>query len=704
MTRVSVAVCVVACGLALSSAAVARGTASWMNGAGGAWNAGANWSTGTPPTAGDDAVIALGGSGPYTITLSTNASAASLTFGSPNATLLHTAGTLELGGGALTLSGGTYLLTQGATLSNAVITGGPFVSPSLASGFNGGTLSNVTLDTHLTIDRTLTMSVANGLTINAGKTVLLDEGARLDFLGAGDQELRGTGEVLFGGSVSGGQVRATAGRLVIGAGATVRSAIRGGQVGQTGELLNLGTIRSGVSGRTVGVGNPTGVWANGASGLLHATSNGTLNTFGTWTNEGIARVDSGVFKFGGDWTNTGVLEVSGSGIMELGGAFGTSSVAPGRWNRTGGQVRITGTLNNTGQTFDVNAMTGSVSLVSGTIDGGVVRVSGGAELSVPQFGILKGGVTLDASLTVPAGAHLSVSNGLTLAPGSVISIESSVSTNGRVGLDNFGDQTISGGGEIVFNGTGGLSELFAISGTLIIGPGVTVRSGTQNGVIGQFGLARNFGTIVAGTSGKHISLTQSFQDNTGAMVAENGGRLLFARGGGLVSNTGTLTARTGGDLYYASGLNGVANGPITLEISSGSSGGHGKVNVQGNSTLSASHLNVVLTGGFQPSWGHSFTLVTYGSQSGNLSSIALPALTDPSLRWWTVQGTSAFTVGVRAIADTNHDGVVDFADLNNVLSTFGQSGAGLIGDADGDGTVSFADLNHVLSNYGALAP
>lgn len=50
--------------------------------------------------------------------------------------------------------------------------------------------------------------------------------------------------------------------------------------------------------------------------------------------------------------------------------------------------------------------------------------------------------------------------------------------------------------------------------------------------------------------------------------------------------------------------------------------------------------------------------------------------------------------------DSNEDYRVDFADLNNVLGTFGQSGAGLIGDVNGDGVVNFLDLNMVLSNFG----
>ncbi|MBX3353888.1 MAG: hypothetical protein KF684_13225 [Phycisphaeraceae bacterium] len=54
--------------------------------------------------------------------------------------------------------------------------------------------------------------------------------------------------------------------------------------------------------------------------------------------------------------------------------------------------------------------------------------------------------------------------------------------------------------------------------------------------------------------------------------------------------------------------------------------------------------------------------------------------------------------------DTNADGVVNFADLNAVLSAFGQTGQGIPGDVNNDGTVNFADLNLVLSVFGAACP
>lgn len=51
--------------------------------------------------------------------------------------------------------------------------------------------------------------------------------------------------------------------------------------------------------------------------------------------------------------------------------------------------------------------------------------------------------------------------------------------------------------------------------------------------------------------------------------------------------------------------------------------------------------------------------------------------------------------------DTNGDGLVNFADLNNVLANFGLAGVGIPGDVNDDGVVNFSDLNIILANFGA---
>jgi hypothetical protein len=51
-------------------------------------------------------------------------------------------------------------------------------------------------------------------------------------------------------------------------------------------------------------------------------------------------------------------------------------------------------------------------------------------------------------------------------------------------------------------------------------------------------------------------------------------------------------------------------------------------------------------------------------------------------------------------ADVTGDGGIDLADLNIVLSQFGQTGADLQGDADQSGAVDLGDLNLVLASFG----
>lgn len=63
-----------------------------------------------------------------------------------------------------------------------------------------------------------------------------------------------------------------------------------------------------------------------------------------------------------------------------------------------------------------------------------------------------------------------------------------------------------------------------------------------------------------------------------------------------------------------------------------------------------------------------------------------------------------FAGDVGCPADIDGDGQVGFGDLNMLLGSFNQTGAGLPGDVDGDGDVDFADLNDLLALYGDDCP
>ena len=56
---------------------------------------------------------------------------------------------------------------------------------------------------------------------------------------------------------------------------------------------------------------------------------------------------------------------------------------------------------------------------------------------------------------------------------------------------------------------------------------------------------------------------------------------------------------------------------------------------------------------------------------------------------------------LRLTGDANGNGIVDFTDLNSVLTTFGSNQIGAGGDTNGDGVVDFDDLQNVLTGFGS---
>ncbi len=97
---------------------------------------------------------------------------------------------------------------------------------------------------------------------------------------------------------------------------------------------------------------------------------------------------------------------------------------------------------------------------------------------------------------------------------------------------------------------------------------------------------------------------------------------------------------------------------------------------------------------------------TYVIRNGGMEIVAARSVW--CVGYWTLEdGITSSTLAELLAAtgllagDANGDHVVNFADLNIVLSQFGQSGPGLAGDVTGDGSVNFADLNVVLSAFGA---
>jgi fibronectin-binding autotransporter adhesin len=213
-------------------------------------------------------------------------------------------------------------------------------------------------------------------------------------------------------------------------------------------------------------------------------------------------------------------------------------------------------------------LSANLTLAGGTIQGGTITQTGSGEVVV-QSGTLNG-VTADATLDLSQFPNptLTVLNGLVLNASLLIG-NSSGSTYGYVyfGQTSSAAGSLTGTGTVLFGGSAANdlyddSNLSGASGTLTIGPGITIHG--KSGVVGEFnympsnGSIVNQGTIDADTAGGTITvgLGSDPLTNTGTLEAANGGTLSVVNASSTLTNlsSGTLT---GGSyaVYAKSSLN-----------------------------------------------------------------------------------------------------------------------------------------------------
>ena len=528
---------------------------NWTGDAGdGLWSTPGNWSTKTSlPGAGDSVVInALAGT---TIELTSSLTA--------SAQSVSTNATLQIDSGA-TLAANTIQASANIVLSGGTIQGAT-VAESGGSELvllSGGTLNNVTVSAGTVLDATqqwdAQITILNGLTLNGTLEVGGADGSTFAyFLFNGTQMLGGTGSVVFGnyyyyyyytnGLYAQGDNGANPATLTVGSGIT----IDGGNGDVSGyysgdAIVNQGTIDADVAGGTIYVANNGSGLSN--SGTLEATA-GTLNVGGGST----------------PWSNGGNLIVSGTGVLDLGGVFTQAGL--GTFTRTGGTVNLTGTL--TGN-LALSSATGSWNLAGGTIAGGTVTATGGAELVLTGSGGTLDGVTIGSGTVLDGtqqwDANATILDGLTLNG----TVELGGSTYFYGSLYFQGTQTLGGTGSVVFG-----TSWYANSGlyvydvstpaTLTIGSGITVHGGNGQ-VSAQSGDASiiNDGTINADTSGETISVSGDGNPGTftndGTLEATSGGSLSVSD---LAGNIGAATVSGSGSSLTLNGTNYVNNLGLT---------------------------------------------------------------------------------------------------------------------------------------------
>lgn len=381
---------------------------SWISPLNGDWFDPSNWSSGVVPNNSvgvvHDALLGTLGA-PYTARLNADAAVRSLLLEGPDATLLHTAGTLRtsnasiagsfvLNGGSI--EGGAWDVAPGGGLRVRGSLGSQIVGADIrgAIGVEGGatlTLSDTSFESLRLLDGLSVVTLADDLTTRgtlsfegSSASVRIVRSEREDaliHLEKGALVRVDTGPLGRGvlGDLTGykkqrivndGRIEILSGSLAIGA----------------GEIENRGEIDL-VAGSLIAAGRSIlhsgSISANGATVQLLAES---------MRNEGSIVVTDGALSFGQDLLNLGTIDALrstvtvnaaslASGTMTLRdsslrvlGVFGYDDLAS--IGRVNSQLINAGVLNNSGRVFDLEAIPEPFVMERGTIRGGVVESYG----------------------------------------------------------------------------------------------------------------------------------------------------------------------------------------------------------------------------------------------------------------------------------------------------------------------------------------
>ncbi len=330
--------------------------------------------------------------------------------------------------------------------------------------------------------------------------------------------------------------------------------------------------------RTNGTGTLTidsGITIQGGSGVI--SGYGTFAASESIVNRGTIHVPAGQsLSLGGvNWSNPGTIIADGAAVS-LGGSFTTAAL--GNFSGIGGNVSLTGVLDNTSTTLLLQPSIGAWSLRGGTINGGTIQSSGGSILRLTNGGGTFAGTTVAAGVTIDAtqmnagfpqnSNSANVTGGLTLH-GTILLGAADGSTQGQ--LSFLGTQTLTGAGMVRFGNStsNALYERTNGTGTLTIDSGITIQGGS--GIISGYGTFAATETIInkaalsALTGGiLTVSTSVTVAHNVGFSVS-TGSTVQW--GGNLVSSlTSPVLFKPQGTLVFNGGGN--ADSPRLLEAMS----------------------------------------------------------------------------------------------------------------------------------------
>ncbi len=536
---------------------------TWANPVSGNWTNDALWTDGTAPTAGDAATIAVGGA-PYTVSLFTNASVASLTIASADASFSTATGgptvTLTVGGNT-TISAGnlystdtfTFATTNGISNVGGLFQSGGHATTLVQNDFvnhsgaelkvrgvrnNQGTASfgaQLTISGALTNDGTLSLETNRGS--NGGVFArLIVSGA---FANTGTLE-----SVLFEGAGDGGR------------------SIQAASFNNSGSVTN-----NNVS--ALDFTKPDAVYEN--SGTLNAAVGGirflnfeSLSLYAAGQLTGTTATLDGNYAATSSAQNAGVINVAGVLAMTEFNSFSNSGTI------SAGDT-ITITANNLASSSIENTSTGVINFTSGGLINIVEDVANAGALNVNG-----GTLTVELGSSSGNGQQFVNSGDIEVVPGAVFNLRQQFfGGEGPAVVNLEPGSTLDGGGDIFFSRiTGNINNAWA--------PGASPLNVYLTSLSGTGSLTITDSLIVRGSS---------------LNIPVNSSGITTVRGDGSATSTlsGAFTNASGGIVNADSSIAGFVN----LRLSDNDFTNHGQFDLTGNTTTSLVHVNTsTSTGSF----------------------------------------------------------------------------------------------------------
>ncbi len=410
-------------------------------------------------------------------------------------------------------------------------------------------LDDVTFETDFVLNNASVVNLYTGLKLTGTRFTLASIGNNTSVVAQGGLTVDGPGTIEFAGSTNSDTVnrlyQQTAGQtLVFGPTIAFETVSTGGRIGLETGLRGLdiqGPVNSDLTDRFVRIeGEP----ANFRGDLLTASDGGKYYFGGAWANDEIITLSNSNVVFEGDWSNSsGQVNLINS-PLELDGETTTAGLGV---ITSDSDVLLTGTVDNTGATLNVDTLpAGLIFTTGGRINGGTITGMAGLE-TANSVTVNLDDVTMATDFTLNNAATLNLYNGMTLSGTFTFASDGNNTT-----LIAQGGQTIGGTGTIVFGGTTGgdtTNRMYQGSAgqTLTLASTLTVESDTSAGSLGWPG-ARGMAVlcdVISDVSGRQVYLQ-------GAPLSFDADRL-FATGGGGFHINGDWTLQFGDTLTVNGG-------------------------------------------------------------------------------------------------------------------------------------------------------